>query len=206
MSENEPMEIERRSLEIIARELGDRVFPPDTEAIVRRVIHATADFSYADNLIFSPDAVGIARAALARGCDIVTDTTMAQAGINKRALGALGGQAHCYVADEEVAREAQARGVTRSRVAMEHAVRRHASALFVIGNAPTALESLLDCTARGEASPALIVGVPVGFVHVIESKERLCQSGIPFIVARGRKGGSNVAAAICNALLYGMRR
>lgn len=206
MSEMKPMDIEKRSFEIITEELGGRALKPGTENIVKRVIHATADFDYADNLIFSENSVHVARAAIAGGCDFVTDTTMALSGINKKIVSALGGTVHCFVADDDVAKEAAERGVTRSKVGMERAANLQKPCIFAIGNAPTALESLLDLTQEGRIKPVLIIGVPVGFVHVVESKERLLRSDVPFIVARGRKGGSNVAAAICNALIYSVRR
>ena len=205
MQEMKPMEIERKSFEIITSELTIPL-AAGTEDIVKRVIHATADFDYAENLVFSESAVKIARDAISGGCDIVTDTEMARSGINKKVLASFGGKVHCFVADEAVAREAEMRGVTRSKVAMEHAAELQKPCVFVIGNAPTALMSLLDLAEAGKVSPALVVGAPVGFVHVVESKERLLASGFPYIVARGRKGGSNVAAAIVNALVYAIRR
>ena len=207
MTDMKPMEIEEKSFAIITEELGDKKLAEGTESIVKRVIHTTADFDFADNLVFSETAVRAAREALAAGCDIVTDTTMVKAGINKNILAALGGEVHCFVADEDVRREAAERGVTRSKVAMERAAAIRKPCIFAIGNAPTALVSLLDLVEEGKAHPVLVIGVPVGFVHVVESKERLlaCDK-IPFIVARGRKGGSNVAAAIVNALLYSVRR
>ncbi len=197
-----PMDIERRSFEIIAEELGDRKIDPEYDLVVRRVIHTTADFDYYDNLAFSEHAVKKLTAAIAGGADIVTDTTMAQAGINKRALAKFGGQVHCFIADPDVAEEAKARGVTRSLVSMEKAARLVRPLVFAIGNAPTALFSICDLTRAGKLNPALVIGVPVGFVNVIEAKEELMSLQIPWIVARGRKGGSNVAAAIVNAALY----
>ncbi len=201
-----PEEIERRSFEIISGLLGGRTFPPEEEAVVKRVIHTTADLDYADNLVFSPGAVERGIAALRGGCDIVTDTSMALAGINKAALARLGGQAHCFIADPSVAKEAKARGVTRSMVSMEKAARLKKPCIFAIGNAPTALLSLHEQITAGTLSPELVVGVPVGFVNVVESKQQLLADSVPYIVARGRKGGSNVAAAICNALLYQISR
>lgn len=205
MQEMKPMEIERKSFEIIASELTVPL-AAGTEDIVKRVIHATADFDYAENLVFSENAVKCARDAISGGCDIVTDTEMAKSGINKKILASFGGNVHCFVGNETVAREAERRGVTRSKVAMEYAAGLEKPCIFVIGNAPTALMSLLDLAEAGKVSPALVVGAPVGFVHVVESKERLLASGLPYIVARGRKGGSNVAAAIVNALVYAIRR
>lgn len=205
MQEMKPMEIERKSFEIITSELNVPL-AAGTEDIVKRVIHATADFDYAENLVFSEGAVKRARDAISGGCDIVTDTEMARSGINKKILASFGGNVHCFVGNEAVAREAEKRGVTRSKVAMEHAAGLQKPCIFVIGNAPTALMSLLDLAEAGKVSPALVVGAPVGFVHVVESKERLLASGLPYIVARGRKGGSNVAAAIVNALIYAIGR
>jgi len=200
------MDIERRSLAIIAERLGDRRFPPGQAEVVRRVIHTTADFDFSDTLYFSPDAVEKGLEALRAGCDIVTDTTMAMAGINKRILRELGGEVHCFIADEDVAREASERGCTRSAVAMEKAARLEKPCIFAIGNAPTALFALYRLISSGKLRPALIVGVPVGFVNVTESKEQIMCAGVPCIVSRGNKGGSPVAAAVCNALLYQIRR
>lgn len=197
-----PMEIEKRSFEIITELLGERKLEPENELVIKRVIHTTADFDYADNLEFSPDAVAKGIDALKNGCHIVTDTTMALSGINKTILGKLGGQVHCYIADPDVAQEAKERGITRSAVSMEKAAQLEKPCIFAIGNAPTALIALHELIAAGKIDPALVIGVPVGFVNVVESKETIMQDNIPYIVARGRKGGSNVAAAICNALLY----
>ncbi len=201
-----PEEIERRSFEMISGLLDGRTFPLEQEPIVKRVIHTTADLDYADNLVFSPGAVKRGIAALKNGCDIVTDTSMALAGINKAALARLGGQGHCFISDPEVAKEAKTRGVTRSMVSMEKAARLEKPCIFAIGNAPTALLALHALIKAGTLLPELVIGVPVGFVNVVESKELLLADGVPHIVARGRKGGSNVAAAICNALLYQIGR
>ena len=197
-----PMEIEKRSFEIITELLGDRKLDPENEPVIKRVIHTTADFEYADNLVFSPGAVAKGIEALKAGCHIVTDTSMAMSGINKTILGKLGGQVHCFIADPDVAEEAKARGITRSAVSMEKAAKLDKPCIFAVGNAPTALIALHELMEAGAVKPALIIGVPVGFVNVVESKELILQDDVPFIVARGRKGGSNVAAAICNALLY----
>ena len=201
-----PMDIEKRSFEIITRLLGDRELDPENELVVKRVIHTSADFDYADNLVFSPHAVSRGIAALRDGCDIVTDTQMAKAGINKTILGQLGGEVHCFMADDDVAAEAKERGVTRAMVSMERAAGLEKPYIFAIGNAPTALVSLHRLMEEGKLRPALIVAVPVGFVNVVESKELILASEAPHIVARGRKGGSSVAAAICNAMLYQIRR
>ena len=199
-----PADIEKRSFEIITQELGGRTFPAGIDLIVKRVIHTSADFDYADNLCFSEDVVARAKEALAAGATIVTDTNMALAGISKPTRSKFGGKAVCFMADPEVAQEAKERGVTRAVVSMEHAARLDGPLIFAIGNAPTALIRLHELIEAGVLSPALVVGVPVGFVNVVESKER-CRGGeTPYIIARGRKGGSNVAAAIINALLYQM--
>jgi precorrin-8X/cobalt-precorrin-8 methylmutase len=197
-----PMEIEKRSFEIITEELGDVYIPPELAAIVKRVIHTTADFDYAKNLYFSHDAVSAGKAALLAGAHIVTDTKMAMAGINKQALQKCGGSVHCLISDADVAAEAKARGVTRAAVSMEKACRMTQPLIFAIGNAPTALLRLKELIDEGSIAPKLIIGVPVGFVNVVESKELVKTAGVPCIIAEGRKGGSNVAAAICNALLY----
>lgn len=202
-----PMEIEQRSFEIITELLGNRVLDPENELVIKRVIHTTADFDYADNLTFSEHAVQKGIAALKSGCDIVTDTQMAKAGINKTILASLGGEVHCFMSDPDVAQEARSRGVTRALVSMEKAAALEKPCIFAIGNAPTALLSLEQLMEEGKAAPALIIGVPVGFVNVEMSKERIIAAArAPYIIARGRKGGSNVAAAICNALLYQIRR
>ena len=197
-----PADIEKRSFAIITEELGGRTFPESVAEVVKRVIHTSADFDYADNLCFSPDAVEQAKAALEAGATIVTDTNMALAGISKPTLAKLGGKAVCLMADEDVAREAKARGVTRATVSMEHAAKLEDPLIFAIGNAPTALIRLHELIGEGAVSPALVIGVPVGFVNVVESKELFLGGDTPYIIARGRKGGSNVAAAIVNALLY----
>ena len=197
-----PADIEKRSFAIITEELGGRTFPESVAEVVKRVIHTSADFDYADNLCFSPDAVEQAKAALEAGATIVTDTNMALAGISKPTLAKLGGKAVCLMADEDVAREAKARGMTRATVSMEHAAKLDGPLIFAIGNAPTALIRLHELIEAGAVSPALVIGVPVGFVNVVESKELFLGGDTPYIIARGRKGGSNVAAAIVNALLY----
>jgi len=201
-----PMDIEKRSFEIITQLLGDTPLDPENELVIKRVIHTSADFDYAENLTFSPHAVQKGLAALRGGCDIVTDTQMAKAGINKKILAALGGEVHCFMSDEDVAREAKARQITRATVSMERAAALEKPCIFAIGNAPTALIALKSLMDAGKLHPALIIGVPVGFVNVVESKELIIASNVPYIVARGRKGGSNVAAAICNALLYQIKR
>lgn len=207
MIENiKPMDIEKRSFEIITEILGDTPLDPENELVIKRVIHTTADFEYVQNLVFSDHAVQRGIEALRGGCDIVTDTQMARSGINKTILGKLGGEVHCFMSDPDVAEEAKARGVTRAIVSMEKASRLPKPCIFAVGNAPTALISLYEQMVAGLLKPALVIGVPVGFVNVVESKEMIIQSGVPHIVAKGRKGGSNVAAAICNAMLYQILR
>lgn len=201
-----PMDIEKRSFEIITELLGDRRLDPENELVIKRVIHTSADFDYANNLVFSPHAVSKGIEALRAGCDIVTDTQMAKAGINKTILSSLGGEVHCFMSDPDVAQEAKERGITRAIVSMERAASLPKPCIYAIGNAPTALISLYEQIKAGKTEPALIIGVPVGFVNVVESKELILGTDLPYIVARGRKGGSNVAAAICNALLYQIRR
>ncbi len=205
-----PQDIEARSFEIIATELADRgiVLDADKDLIIRRAIHTSADFDYAHTLCFSDDVVRVAKDLIRKGADIVTDTNMALTGINKRRLAAYGGSARCYMADETVAAEAKERGITRASVSMEHAARDAKASgrktIFVIGNAPTALITLREMYDKGVYEPDFVIGVPVGFVNVVEAKELILETEIPYIINRGRKGGSNVAAAIVNALLYTM--
>ncbi len=203
-----PADIESASMRIIREELAQRgkELPEDLVPVVMRVIHATADFEYADTMTFSPEAIEKGRAAIRRGARIVTDTNMALAGINKKALAQWGGEALCFMADPEVAQEAQARGLTRAAVSMQKAAGLEGETIFAIGNAPTALLTLKELMEQTSFRPALIIGVPVGFVNVVSAKEQIMETDVPWIVNRGRKGGSGVAAAICNALLYGMRQ
>ncbi len=197
-----PMEIEKRSFEIITQELGDRILEEEKAPIIKRVIHTTADFEYADTLVFSENVVAKALEALKRGASIVTDTQMARAGINKKVLEKYGGEVFCFMSDEDIANTAKQEGTTRATASMDKASLLDKELIFAIGNAPTALIRLYELMGEGRLNPALIIGVPVGFVNVVQSKELVIESGCPHIVARGRKGGSNVAAAICNALLY----
>ena len=203
-----PEQIEQRSFEIIDGELKKRgiVLPKEQEMITKRVIHTTADFEYTDTLTFSEGAVGIARELLKKGADIVTDTNMALSGINKRSLARLGGEVHCYMADETVAKLAKERGTTRAAVSMEMAARIQKPVIFAVGNAPTALIQIYEMMQGSDWRPAFVIGVPVGFVNVEAAKELILQTDVPFIINRGRKGGSNVAAAICNALIYELTR
>ena len=192
-----PGEIEKRSFEIIEEELG-RELDPVLKPIIKRVIHTTADFSYADTLFFSENAVEKGLQALREGVSIITDTNMGRAGINKKKLEQYGGKVHCFMADED----ALAQQTTRAAVSMDKAAAMQEDFIFAIGNAPTALIRLYELIQEGKIRPRLIIGVPVGFVNVVEAKELILTAGVPVIVARGRKGGSNVAAAICNALIY----
>jgi precorrin-8X/cobalt-precorrin-8 methylmutase len=196
-----PAEIEKRSFEIIESELPHPL-NPELAPIIKRVIHTTADFEYAESLCFSPNVIGKALDAIRRGACIVTDTNMGKAGINKKALARHGGEVFCFMADEDVARAAKENGTTRAVASMDKACAIGRPLIFAIGNAPTALIRLNELIDNGSLKPELIIGVPVGFVNVVPAKELIMEAGVPYIVARGRKGGSNVAAAICNALLY----
>ena len=202
-----PEEIEKRSFEIISEELEHRgiYLPREEEMITKRVIHTSADFDYTESLCYSKDAVKIAKNLILNGADIVTDTNMALAGINKKALSAFGGKAHCFMADDSVARLAKVRGTTRAAASMEMASKLTKPAIFAIGNAPTALIQLYEMIQEGAWKPSFVIGVPVGFVNVEAAKELIMETDVPYIVNRGRKGGSNVAAAICNALLYDLK-
>lgn len=197
-----PREIETRSFEIITQELGERKLPADQELIIKRCIHTSADFDYADNLCFSENAVKKAMDAIKGGACIVTDTQMAKSGINKRALARYGGEVFCFMSDEDVAAQAKENGTTRATASMDKAASLKRPLIFAIGNAPTALVRLYELIEEGKIRPELIIGVPVGFVNVVQSKELIMQTDVPYIVARGRKGGSNIAACIVNALLY----
>ena len=202
-----PEEIEKRSFEILTRELAENgvELTGDTAPVIHRCIHTSADFEYADTLKFSRNAVYIIKELIRNGASIVTDTNMALTGINKKELAKYGCEIRCYMAEEDVAKEAKERQVTRATVSMERAIGNSKPTIFVVGNAPTALITLHDYYEKGIYRPAFIVGVPVGFVNVVAAKELILQSDIPFIVNKGRKGGSNIAAAIINAILYSMR-
>ena len=197
-----PMEIEKRSMELIMAELGGRTWPEPEFSIVKRCIHTSADFDYADNLFFSEGGARLGVEALQRGASIVTDTRMAASGINKKKLGEYGGQVYCFMDDPQVAAEAGERGCTRATVCMERGMELPGEVIFAVGNAPTALIRLYELIQEGKKKPALIIGAPVGFVNVVEAKELIMEAGVPCIVPRGRKGGSNIAAAVCNAMLY----
>ena len=193
-------------MNIIASDMEAWLGAPEELPVVRRVIHTTADFDFAENMRFSKGAVKLAREALKNGAAVVTDTNMAAAGINRAACARFGVEVVCRMADPAVREAAEARGTTRAVVSMEEAVKATPNALFAVGNAPTALLELGELIRGGALSPALVIGVPVGFVNVVESKQQIMDAGAPYIVARGRKGGSNVAAAICNAMLYQIAR
>ena len=203
-----PEEIEKRSMEIITSELNGRTWPEPQFSIVKRCIHTSADFDYADNLVFSEGAAETGVAAIRAGADIVTDTKMAAAGINKKKLGQYGGNVHCYISDDDVVLEAKRRGCTRATVCMDRGAEVAAKkpTIFAIGNAPTALVRICELVDEGKLKPALVIGAPVGFVNVVEAKELLMETldrhGIPYIVPKGRKGGSNIAATICNSMIY----
>ena len=211
-----PAEIEKRSFEIITEELGEKKLAPGTEPIVKRCIHTSADFDYADNLVFSDGVVEQAMRAIRNGASIVTDTQMAKAGINKKKLAEYGGQVYCFMSDEDVAEAARRNGTTRAAASMDKAAKLNEGSvgidpkscpglIFAIGNAPTALVRLYELIQEGSLQPELVIAVPVGFVNVVQSKEMILELDTPSIVARGRKGGSNIAACICNALLYMMK-
>ena len=207
-----PSEIEKRSFEIITEELKEmgKILCPETELIVKRCIHTSADFEYADSLVFTEGVVEKAKDAIRRGVPIITDTQMGKAGINKKRLAEYGSEVLCFMSDEDVAEMAKKNGTTRAVASMDKAARLFGNGerpcIFAIGNAPTALIRLYELIQEGKIKPALIIGAPVGFVNVIQSKELILSlKDTPYIVAEGRKGGSNVAAAICNALLYGIQ-
>ena len=200
-----PEEIEKESFRLIRGELKEQgiSLPEETESVVVRVIHTTADFEYAKTLVFSDHAVERAREAVRRGAHIITDTNMALSGIRRSVVEKFGGSVRCFMAEEKTAKEAAERGVTRAYVSMERAAALGGPLIFAVGNAPTALICLKKLMDQG-VEPKLIIAVPVGFVNVVEAKELILNSHVPYIVNRGRKGGSTVAAAICNSILCGM--
>lgn len=202
-----PEEIEKRSFQIISQELMRRgiTLPKEQELVTKRVIHTSADFEYAETMCYSKDAVAIVKELIRGGADIVTDTNMALAGINKTILAAFGGKTYCFMADADVAQLARERKVTRATISMEKASQIKKPVIIAVGNAPTALIELYKLIQENRFRPAFIIGVPVGFVNVVQAKNLIMQTNIPHIVNRGRKGGSNVAAAICNAILYQLR-
>ena len=197
-----PMDIEKRSMAIITEELGGRTWPEPEFSIVKRCIHTSADFDYADNLCFSENAAQIGVGALNKGASIVTDTQMAASGINKKRMKECGGEVYCFMSDPDVAAAAKERECTRASICMEKAAELGKPLIIAVGNAPTARIPLYQLIQEGKIRPELIIGAPVGFVNVVEAKELIMTAGIPYIVPRGRKGGSNIAATICNAMLY----
>ena len=207
-TEVKPQDIEKRSFEIISQELKDmgKTLDPRYEHIVKRCIHTSADFEYADSLYFTEDVDARISEAIRNGAYIVTDTAMARSGINKKTIEFFGGQVLSFIADPEVAQEAKDRGLTRSYVSMERASQLDRPVIVAVGNAPTALASICKLHQEGRFDPVAVIGVPVGFVNVVEAKEMLMETDIPCIVARGRKGGSNIAACIINAIQYKIRR
>ena len=196
-----PQDIEKRSFEIITEELGDVILDPLQEPIIKRAIHTSADFDYLKNLYFSENAVEKFQEAIRRGASIVTDTQMARSGINKKELAKYGGEVYCFMSDEDVAERAKRNKTTRAVASMDKAAELNKKLIFAIGNAPTALVRLYELINEGKIEPEGIIGVPVGFVNVVEAKELIMEVSCPLIVAKGRKGGSNIAAAICKGLL-----
>lgn len=205
-----PNDIEKRSFEIIESEIvlkfGGKTLPESLKPVILRVIHTTADFDYLENLRFSENVTDIARETLKKGAVIVTDTNMALAGINKTALNKLGCEAVCFMSDDDVCETAKEKNITRAAASVYKASRLEKPVIYAVGNAPTALMKIRELHEQGKFAPALVIGVPVGFVNVEHSKELLVNSDIPYIAAMGRKGGSTVAAAVCNALLYQLTR
>ena len=197
-----PEEIEAESFRIIDEEAGEHGWNEAEWPVVRRAVHTSADFEYVQSMVISADAVAAAVSAIRNGAGIVTDTNMALSGISKARLAVFGCAVTCHVADSDVGALANREGVTRSVLAMRKSVLNTNNRIFVIGNAPTALFELLRLIDEGQVQPALIIGLPVGFVGAEESKNSLATAdhGIPFITNMGRKGGSNVAAAVVNAL------
>ncbi|BBO82507.1 precorrin-8X methylmutase [Desulfosarcina ovata subsp. sediminis] len=196
-----PQEIENESFRIIDSEAGAHGFPADQWPVVRRMIHTSADFEWQLMTQLHPDAIRIGVAAIRRGCPIVTDTNMARVGIRQRDLDRFGGVVHCYMTDARVAETAVREGITRAKAAVDVATSEIEGGIYVIGNAPTALLRLIELMDRGQARPELVVGLPVGFVNAAESKALLMERDVPHITNVGRKGGSNVAAAVINALI-----
>ncbi len=201
-----PSDIEKESFRIIKSELNEmgKVIPLELEPTVIRVVHTTADFEYADTLVFSDNVIEKAKDAIKRGAHIVTDTNMALSGISRKTLEKYGGEVHCFMADDDVAKLSKEKQVTRAYISMEKAARIEKPLIFAIGNAPTALIKLRELIDNENFRTELIIGVPVGFVNVVEAKELILKTDIPYIINRGRKGGSGVAAAICNSILYNM--
>lgn len=200
-------EIEQKSFDIISAELGDTVLDPREAIFIKRSIHTSADFDYVNLLKFSDQAIQAGIKALQSGhATIYCDTTMALSGINKAALRELGAEVVCYVSDDDVVKQAKEQGTTRAQAAIDKSLHLKAPVIYAIGNAPTALLRLVELVRNNKVSPALVIGAPVGFVNVMESKEELLKLGCEHIVVQGRKGGSNISAALINAFLYGITR
>lgn len=201
-----PQDIEKRSFEIITeiieKEYSDKIMQKEQQAIIKRVIHTTADFEYLYTLCFCNNAIQKGKQAFQKGACIVTDTQMVKSGINKKIVKHLGGEVYCFMSDEDVAEIAKKQNITRAVASMEKAAQLQKPLIFAIGNAPTALIKIYELVKQNKIKPELIIAVPVGFVNVVQAKELILSLPVPAIVAKGRKGGSNVAAAICNALLY----
>ena len=197
-----PEDIEKRSFEIIEQELSGREIDNKIKPVVMRVIHTTADFEYFDNLKFSENVIDKILELIREGVAFVTDTNMALSGINKPALRKLGCEAYCFMSDSDVASAAKSEQTTRAAASVDKAASMGRKIIYVVGNAPTALVRLFEHIQKGDFTTAAVIGAPVGFVNVVRSKEIIMQTDVPYIVAEGRKGGSGVAAAICNALLY----
>ncbi len=195
-----PQEIENLSFKIIEKEAGEHSFSDDKWPIVRRMIHTSADFEYIQTIRFYPDAVQKGIQAIQEGCHIITDTNMARVGIRKKEIQDFGGDISCLIADEAVAKKAKDAGTTRALAAVDMACERMENGIYVVGNAPTALLRLIELIKNKKANPALVIGFPVGFVNAAESKDELMTLDFPYITNKGRKGGSNIAASIVNAL------
>lgn len=198
----DPLLIEKKSFEIITSEMDCEGLSDEVLPIVKRVIHTTADFEYGKILRFGNNPIASAFEAVRKGCRIYTDTNMILSGLSKPFLKKFGCEAYTYIDDDEVRLCAEKEGITRSIAGMRKAVSDCDTKIFLIGNAPTALFTLLEAASDNICSPSLVVGVPVGFVGACESKAECIKSSIPYIVSEGRKGGSTVAVAVFNALLY----
>lgn len=196
-----PMEIENKSMEIIEAELGEHGFSPMELKVVERTIHTTGDYDYKNIVHIKSGAIEEGLKAIRSRCRIVTDTTMALSGINKRALEKLNCRVECFIGDKEIFKNAKLKGITRSMASMDYAASEEVD-IFVIGNAPTALYRIGELINQKKVAPKLIIGVPVGFVGAAESKEYIRGFDVPSVTTIGTKGGSNVAASIVNALIY----
>jgi precorrin-8X/cobalt-precorrin-8 methylmutase len=196
-----PEDIETLSFKIIDQEAGSHEFTREEWCIVRRMIHTSADFEYMDTICFSNDPVSAGIKAIRAGKNIFTDTKMARSGIRKKSIEAFGGRVFCRINDPDVVARAKKQSVTRARMAVDMSANELEGGIYVVGNAPTALLRLIELLVEGKIQPALIIGLPVGFVNASESKALLAQQNISFITNKGRKGGSNIAAGVVNALI-----